>query len=1471
MNKDLAKADDETATILKKATTKVVNNINEAMIKVAVVKEIVHFHDGLWKKMLTKMKENCMVAKSNKEMKEMLSRYFNGFHYEKNYNAKGEIFATSGPGKIGVFKDTGEITIYKNPVKGKIEKVKTFNPIKGQPFYMKFNEKGDEFYLVGFEVFHKFTRFNDENHKDSEKFEIPELHDYTDFHDEEGYDTNYDVSSDGKYLGAVSDRGKKLIIYYLEERIVVSEIFFTNPNITYSVEELASVTPKDCDFMHGNRVVILFNNGSIKIYRYDSSSADLIHSFSPSRDEYNIVSAKNLFLSADMKYATFRALTEVVKKDHKSPLKDSIRHRINPGGQLKLIRNDLSEHSKAVGIALESSRLEFGNSEKTVLTKYSDSDIIQSIKIFRIDGKKMREVQEIRNEKDEKFVSVFMGDSRSDLFVGVKRQGNVQRDLKNYIWHYKWSETKKKFMIKQIKNLGIFGLRYLQVDEERSELNYVGHRKIRIWKFDEKDPDSVNDFLAKSLEIKKSDFSIYNVSKDLSTLIKLFNVDNHHKLEVYTRDKGSQYKRISKIDLTNFIEVYDNGSVNFKARISPNGKLISLVSANKVRILVKTVEKKFKEYLIKSEVGNISSTDFYDDGGIVLGLVSKKILVYKFIETHNEFKIDQVLKGHSGSVYQLTVSDDSKIIVSCSESEVMIWSLKTKKKGKSLKIGKFEIKKSVSLGSFVPFAHHKSQKEYCLFQTLGVKEKVYTPKITNENRRIILSSTFETMELYKSFDNEKYVIVDKLDIFGGPKNQLSFDGNYFINQTFLEEEPARVMGISDTGLSNVFCFPKFNTNFFYVEGNLEKIVLEEKNKNPAISDYILELNMKPNHELNMDICLFDILNEMFSNPDFFIDKGSIRKLVSYLDLDDRKLTYNEGINFISDGQNFKGINKIRKMYEAHAKLNILFIAITSRVPDIIESVLNTFGYIPFMYEKNFDPIDAALEINDGPSLAVISEYFAHPDNIGQFEAYISKERVFKALDCSSEDFKNFIMRFLISDIPKENNLTESLKEFPLSGRFYVMRTTSNNYTRYLHSRLEAKSFFIKKQDVDPVPIQIKTTKVKFSYSVFHPSCREALTGFTELSEAMLVEDARYLINQIYEKNKYNLAIKTVLNWFSYICFCYDIIQVKDSWTLTMSIFCCNLFLLLYILLTIFAKQKLLTAFKNVDTLLDFYQYTSIPVITYLQKISKLDLAHDNVNMWVNTVIIVGGYRALHGLKFFKEVRYMIAIIMQAIIDMSGFAVVMSASFIFFASVGLNLKRTQGEFQGSELFDEVNFYYRVSNGDWQDPKDYNVTQYLVWITSTIFLNIVMMNILIAVVNHTIEKYEEIKELVDVKEQLRMLTDLADFFSYLRYFPCIRRNDKRNQDFICIISNKSNDDSEVLEAMGRLKQEIDMNRKQDLALILRKFEEVKDQIESIGRQRNNQLDRISEEVTLVDQVDRNSFSRISKGGAYDDADK
>lgn len=1431
-------------------------------------------NNSKWREILSKMKENCYKAETSDEIKAMIKEYFRTHNYERAISSQSEFFATSsscsntGKGKIGIYRETGEVTIYEVPKEGSIKEIKSYNPIEHTPLYMKFNEDANALLVVGYGTIHIFSDYNNIQNKEVVTFHLDDLKSYADFsEEEEGYRSNFDISGNQEFVVAVSSNNRTMIVCNIKNQKKLKEISFMELDRTYSPEDLIGATPKECYFFsNSSKTAIFFKNGGIQIYDVFGTEVTKYKTIeAPKISGISIVNVNNLFMTKEANFATFRAVTEP-SHAYMSRRDDNTRNRVQmrqsrKGGKLVMEatvveapksknlqpipeEDEPSEVTRAKqSVNLQSiprttmsqsvRKLENQAMYTTTTRKveppheinrgsvyYNDQRVqeptqggnnyysmgnsrrpglaeqTEIVVIVKVENDKLVLVQAIPDENNFKFVSISMTNDKKHLFLGVKKDEKAQKDLRSYIWQYYWDDKSKLFIQTLVKNLGIFEIKHMMVNETTEELTYIGERKLRVMKYNKQDPDKSQN-LTKSLSLSNSEnFSFIRVSGNFLTMCVFYLEQDEKRVDVYTRNKNLSYEKKGSFKLNSIITYRENGELIFEYTISEDGTKIGVASGYNTLLMLKKGEI-FEERRIDSAKGYILEIEFLEEDSVVLGLLTKQIVIYLYDKQAQKYKLIQTLTGHSDWVSFICVSDDKKMIISSSAFEVKIWEKVKTGLEKALRRG--EIDREVEL--------------FVNTQTIKTSGEAFIATITGDKDRIFLSSQNETIELIRAFDKTKYLRVDKEDLGGGTLNKISVDDRYFINQTYLEgiiegDTPVKIMGISDTGLSTSYVFPRFS-GYHSIKNTLHEILLFDKNPLHDKPNYILTLDLHPKHELKQNIVLSDIFEEMFSNRDFFIDKGSVEQLISYVSLPDKKITKEEGVDISSIGNNQFAINDLNNLYEIHGKMNLLYIAVMSRIPKVIELVLNVFGYMPFLYEEGFDPIDAAIEVNDGPSLRAISNYFEKEVNQGEFVGYINKERAFKALKCSSENFKKFVMKFIVSDIPDEN-LIDPIKEYPIEeGKdSFVIRTSSHHYASYLHKRLEERAYKKKKNDVDPIPIEIKTTKVKFNYKVLYPSCREALVALGELSDTMLVEDSQYLVKHIWNMNKKTIVLNTFMAWACYICFILHTVWLENSIYLAVPAIVLSINFLLYTLLMLFAQEDVMDRLLNADTICDLYQYLMIPIITVLQQQNKINDEQISINSWINTVILIGGYRSLHGLKVLDSVRYMIAIIMQAFIDMAGFAIVMIASFLFFGTVGINLMKTKGEMNWKFLnyLLQVNYYYEVSTGGWEAIEGYNYSQYLVWLFSGIFLNMVMMNILIAVINHTIEAYEGVKVLVDVKERLRMLTDMAHFYSYFSCFNFIKRWDVQKRVLICIITKKGEDENEVKERLEEIGQKL-----------------------------------------------------------------
>ena len=160
-----------------------------------------------------------------------------------------------------------------------------------------------------------------------------------------------------------------------------------------------------------------------------------------------------------------------------------------------------------------------------------------------------------------------------------------------------------------------------------------------------------------------------------------------------------------------------------------------------------------------------------------------------------------------------------------------------------------------------------------------------------------------------------------------------------------------------------------------------------------------------------------------------------------------------------------------------------------------------------------------------------------------------------------------------------------------------------------------------------------------------------------------------------------------------------------------------------------------------------------------------------VNAGLCLYIILACYRAITQMRSIDSVRYLIAMIQRVFYDMLPFFTVLALAIISLSVVEIQLSKTRDSddekrFQatGTFVWSKMNDVYQIGYGNWEDT-ELRVFFYLLFITESLLLPLVMFNLLIAIISKTYEEFEEDQELKDLTELFEILNDIAAVVQFL----------------------------------------------------------------------------------------------------------
>lgn len=180
--------------------------------------------------------------------------------------------------------------------------------------------------------------------------------------------------------------------------------------------------------------------------------------------------------------------------------------------------------------------------------------------------------------------------------------------------------------------------------------------------------------------------------------------------------------------------------------------------------------------------------------------------------------------------------------------------------------------------------------------------------------------------------------------------------------------------------------------------------------------------------------------------------------------------------------------------------------------------------------------------------------------------------------------------------------------------------------------------------------------------------------------------------------------------------------------------------ILFLLEMIVASKDLGYYLSRLYNYFDFYQYITIPILLILNYQNKLNHTEQFTNAFLVFTILISTIRSVTLLRVIDGVRYLIDMIFQVFSDMKYFGIVLVSSVGMFAVIEVQtMKLEPDQNQDFHFFKSMDYIYNIAFGQWDETRDYNPNRYLVFILYTSFLTLVMLNLLIAIISKTFEKF------------------------------------------------------------------------------------------------------------------------------------
>lgn len=756
---------------------------------------------------------------------------------------------------------------------------------------------------------------------------------------------------------------------------------------------------------------------------------------------------------------------------------------------------------------------------------------------------------------------------------------------------------------------------------------------------------------------------------------------------------------------------------------------------------------------------------------------------------NEKFQIVKVLKGHSRPVHCLFVPDSDDFITSVGQDKsVRIWEKKE---------GNFEAKKIfyTELRS-VSCTVVSKLKDIVI---LGAKGEIHLYKWIKKKSQYVRTSAQKLSE-------NSLARVVYLSLSPSEDHLMILDSDGRVKVWLI----ARDYLVPSKNFTDVVEFAVMNKKW-----NISLIL--------GLPSEMFILPLVQKQDIQNSFNEMGYYKKLFADEKYFMSKPALKNLIEHI---------NSQISLLQiKGRNSETLSISQLMY-THSKSSIIFLSVASGYEDLLEAALQAFGYLPFFYnDEKYDPFKSALKLNSQKILDVFADYFS--ENLNVFVAMFTQ---------------NIFKEMLMSSSVKAQELAKSC--FFSKGRSSDIRippyypiNKNEGYVTINHDKserdLDFRNKLAKKSRENAVSkIEFLTVPLPINFKLSSDFSTGYLNMMENVPDHLLMSELKMFVREIWKRNIHYLWIYNILAWSYTLITCYDVIFEPNSSYINIP-WVTLLVILFYFELAVMRAdvKKYFLSFYN---WLDLSQYLIFPlVIFYLDELN----VSNNVKFSSKTYLLIAAcIKSFSLLQIFDSVRYLIAMMFEVFRDLLAFALIFLSSLIVFALVEINADKTirptilekynteifsalgsdpNADISGFQVTDDkyfdktltsfqkkIDYSYGVSFGDWEDYSESNWVRYLIHFIGSVFLGLVMINLIIAMITLTFENFQETRDVVDTK---LMIDILLEHNKFLRNYFGKRKSDEKSEEeigFTHVLRLRSDEDeslSGLIEKFRSKKQE------------------------------------------------------------------
>jgi len=540
----------------------------------------------------------------------------------------------------------------------------------------------------------------------------------------------------------------------------------------------------------------------------------------------------------------------------------------------------------------------------------------------------------------------------------------------------------------------------------------------------------------------------------------------------------------------------------------------------------------------------------------------------------------------------------------------------------------------------------------------------------------------------------------------------------------------------------------------------------------------------------------------FSNYNFC--KDSIQfKGVENIFSDEQNLINTQGLEELIDDfierkrSTYKSTTQLNEVF--HQRLNIPYLCVVAQRGVLLRKALDEFGYEPFLYSEGFDPLLVALDHKCTISLDAFGGYF----NSSTFKSIINNFIVTEGLKSGSALFRKLVADTLLIREPPDG-FSMTLPEDLLTEEDDFYRVIScKDYLSYENIE-EIKAIYSKEGATgsykrvnyyhSPCSIDLRFSSKFIS---------ELLVTLGTVEDDILEGKIGFIIKDIWEAQKYKILAYSFVNWVHAALLFMGVIWFNGSTTYSTILI---LYIIVWVMLVVYEVLVFYRSPKMyVESPENFVDGTML-ILGMVQMLiinpMALDDASTLYNLYLQILLLVTGARSVTHCRVFDGVRYLIKMMIYVFFDMYNFLIVLSGAILVFAALGIHINKTTDD--GADLslggyLSMLGTMYDLGYGNWGEISELNLGGYIHFILCSVFLPLIMFNLLIAIISSTYERFTEGMKVVELRVLIQILVEWNHFVNFnqgkLSY-------DTDQENYIQLIIQEEADEDDLAEGLEEI---------------------------------------------------------------------